>query len=147
MRRTIRHLQQLRVNRFPALLLFVALLTCVSLTTAPRPANAQNANPAPAARKEPPEVKIEKELVSDDEVNDWRKKERQTFTMTMYSGKLNGQTQPVVEDGIRMLVHELSLKDRRDTLSDVRRKILREIDPNAKGQQMREFVMAFDSLS
>jgi hypothetical protein len=127
------------VNRFrtqPAtLLLFATLLAAAT------PAEAQNASQPSAARKEPPEVKIEKELVSEDEVKDWRKNNRQTFTMAMYSGKLNSQTQPGIEEGIRMLVHELSLKSRRDTLSDARKKILREIDPNAKGQQMREFVM------
>ena len=127
------------MNRFrtqpAALLLFVALLASVS------PAEAQNAGSAPAARKEPAEVKIEKELVSEEDLSDWRKTERQNFTMAMYSGKLNGQTQPGIAKGIQMLIHEMSLKSRRDTLSEVRRKIIREIDPNAKGQQMREFVM------
>lgn len=140
MRRITRHLHQFRMDRFRPRL--AVLLSAIGLLAFVSPAWSQGAAAAPAKREAPKEVQIENELVTAGAVDDWRKKERQAFNSDLFSGKLNSTTQPKLSNGIRILVHELSLKSRRDTLSDTRRKILREIDPNAKGQQMREFVMS-----
>ena len=139
MRRISRQLHQFRVNR-PGLWLAV-LLAGASLLQPASSARAQDAGAIPAKRETPKEVQIENELVTEGAVEDWRKTDRQTFGTDLFAGKLNNTTQPKIAEGIRILVHELSLKSRRDTLTDTRRKIIREIDPNAKGQQMREFVM------
>lgn len=139
MRRISRQLQQFRKSGYgPG---FAVLLMAVSVLLAERPVRSQDDVPVPTKRETPKEVQIEKELVTEDDVTDWRKKERQYFNSDLFSGRLNSTTQPKIANGIRILVHEMSLKSRRDILSDTRRKILREIDPNAKGQQMREFVM------
>ncbi|MBI1314164.1 hypothetical protein GC176_22955 [bacterium] len=142
MRRTTWHPQHIRVNHFRPQLAAALLFTGLLIFVRPAYAQNQNAGAAPAVRETPKEMRIEKELVTEKEVDDWRKKDRQQFSTDLFAGKLNSTTQPKIEKGVRILVHELSLKARRDTLTDTRKKILREIDPNAKGQQMREFVMS-----
>jgi len=138
-RRITRQLHQFRMDssRF----WFAALLSLAGLMASAGSATAQNQG-APAKREAPKELQIEDELITDEEATDWRKKERNNFNKALNDGKLNSTTQPKIAEGIRMLVHELSLKSRRDTIAEVRKKVVRDTDPVAKGQQMREFVMS-----
>ncbi len=137
MRRITRQLHQFRMGGFS--LWFAALFSLASLMASAGSANAQGPA-APVKRETLKELQIEDELVTEDAVADWRKKERNNFNKALNDGKVNNTTKPKIVDGIRIIVHELSLKARRDSISEVRKKVLRDIDP-AKGQQMREFVM------
>ena len=140
MRRMIRQPHQFRMDSFR--FWFALLLSLASLLANAGLANAQNQGAAPAKREAPKELQIEDELITEADATDWRKTERNNFNKALNDGKLNNTTQPKIADGIRIIVHELSLKSRRDTIKDVRKKIVRDTDPVAKGQQMREFVMA-----
>lgn len=136
MQRITRQLHQFRMDRFWS----AVLLALAGLLASSGPAIAQAQGTAPAKRQAPKELQIENELVTEDEVTDWRKKERNNFNKALNDGKVNNTTKPQIADGVRVLVHELSLKSRRDSIDEVRKKILRDIEP-AKGQLMREFVM------
>jgi hypothetical protein len=137
--RITRQLHQCRTDGFRFWL--AALLSLASLLASGSSADAQDAATAPAKREAPQELQIEKELVTEVEITDWRKTSRNNFSNDINAGKLNSTTQPRISEGVRMLVHELSLKARRDTISEVRKKVIRDTDL-AKGQQMREFVMS-----
>ncbi len=121
---------------------FAALLSLTAVLATVGSVKAQGQGNAPAKREAPKELQIENELITEDEATDWRKKERNNFSKALNEGKVNNTTKPKVAYGIRILVHELSLKSRRDSISEVRKKIVRDTDPPAKGQQMRELVMS-----
>lgn len=140
MQRITRQLHQFRMDGFR--FWFAALLSLTALLATVGSVKAQGQGNAPAKREAPKELQIENELITEGETADWRKKERNNFNKALNEGKVNNTTKPKVADGVRILVHELSLKSRRDTISDVRKKVIRDTDPPAKGQQMRELVMS-----
>ena len=140
MRRITRQLHQFRMDGFR--FWFAALLSLTAVLATVEPVIAQGQGNAPVKREAPKELQIEDELITEDEVTDWRKTERNNFNKALNEGKVTNTTKPKVADGIRILVHELSMKSRRETISEVRKKVIRDTDQPAKGQQMRELVMS-----
>ena len=76
----------------------------------------------------PKELSIENPLIQQEEVDEWRKKERLAFQEALASGKLTPQNQQVIKRGFRVSVHEMSITDKRNELTDIRKSILRYIN-------------------
>lgn len=74
----------------------------------------------------PKEYEIENPLITADEVTKW-KRERPAFQNAL-GGKLAGNAPKLIDDGFRVNVFELSVVEKRDELTGLRKSIIRYID-------------------
>ena len=74
----------------------------------------------------PPEVSIENPLITEGEVSAWKPK-RLDFQDAL-GKKLTGESQKTIDEGFRVAVHEMSMVEKRDELTDLRKSIVRYID-------------------
>ena len=74
----------------------------------------------------PPELSIEKPLITEDEVTAWKPK-RLEFQDAL-DKKPTPATMKVIDEGFRVLVYDLSIVEKRDELTKIRESIVRYID-------------------
>ena len=127
---------------YQAGLVLIAAVTLLTESASSSFAQAPNAELPKGFRPPPPvpkEFAIEKPLITDDDVNKW-KKTRLEFTEAL-SGKLAGDAQKIVDEGFRVSVLELSIEDRRSDLTNLRKAIVRYVDQNIsdKNEEMKRF--------
>ena len=87
----------------------------------------------------PPEVGIENPLITEDEITAWKPK-RLDFQDAL-GKKLAGDVPKILDEGFRVAVHELSMVEKRDELSDIRKSIVRYIDNyvDVKNEDSKKF--------
>lgn len=113
-----------------------------------QPAPAQKAPELPPGfqvpRETPPELSIEKELLSEGEYDKWRKEEAGPFgsySNALAAAQVDAKTQLALTTGVRVQVHQLSMKANRDDLTKIRTDIIRQFDANAKSAAIRKFML------
>lgn len=74
----------------------------------------------------PAELAIENPLITEEQVDDWKPK-RLDFQDAL-SKKLAGNVPKTIDEGFRVNVHALSIVEKRDELTDIRKGIIRYID-------------------
>jgi hypothetical protein len=87
----------------------------------------------------PKEFAIEKPLITADDVTDWKPK-RLNFQSAL-GKKLAGNGPKIIDEGFRIAVHELSIEEKRDELTDVRKAVIRYIDNDVddKNEETKKF--------
>jgi hypothetical protein len=127
---------------YRASLVLVAAVTLLTGSASPSFAQAANTELPKGFRPPPPvpkEFAIENPLITDEDVTKWNRT-RVDFREAL-SGKLAGDAPKVIDEGFRVSIQELSIVDRRDNLTNLRKGIVRYIDQDIsdKNEELKKF--------
>ncbi|MFT4558811.1 MAG: hypothetical protein ACI92S_004198 [Planctomycetaceae bacterium] len=125
-------------NRIVKQLCRACLGLAVAVTLVASPLTSCFAQPADSGLPErfrppppiPPELSIEKPLITEEEVTAWKPK-RLEFQDAL-DKKSTPATMKVIDEGFRVLVHDLSIVENRAELTGIRKSIVRYIDINVE---------------